>query len=169
LFDSDTGFSSVLNTTVLGEGVWYWEVTHNLNDTSLMAGVAEGTLPKTSIPGSAGHVSIALDFSTGNVIRSDGTIFTNLVSQYENNIKGMAVGMVYDAVNNVFKVIVNYIAYEFPLHAVPANPGVVIGNGSTTKGIIDAKVNLGQENFFYGVFDGATQIEQYVSEGGGNM
>ena len=87
-------------------GRYYWETTHTGSDTSLMVGVAEETLPATSIPGSAGHISIALDYATGNVIRSDGTIFNDLLPLFESGIKDKTIGMGYDNVNNAFVVIV---------------------------------------------------------------
>lgn len=165
--NSTPGYASMLSMSRIDGGKYYWETWHFDTDTALMVGVAEETLPATSIPGSAGHISIALDYATGNVIRSDGTIFNDLVPLFESGIKGRTIGMGYDNVNNAFVVIVDYQPYSFPLHAVPSTLHVVVGNGSNTEGITAAYINLGQDYFYHGLFNGFDHIEQNPDESGG--
>lgn len=164
--NSTPGYASLLSMSRIDGGKYYWETTHFETDTTLMVGVAEETLPATSIPGSAGHISIALDYATGNVIRSDGTIFNDLLPLFESGIKGRPIGMGYDNVNNAFVVIVDYQPYSFPLHAVPSTLHVVVGNGSNTEGITAAYINLGQDYFYHGLFGGFDRIEQNPDEAG---
>lgn len=164
--NSTPGYASMLSMSRIDGGKYYWETSHFDTDTALMVGVAEETLPATSIPGSAGHISIALDYATGNVIRSDGTIFNDLLPLFESGIKGRPIGMGYDNVNNAFVVIVDYQPYSFPLHAVPNTLHVVAGNGSNTEGITAAYINLGQDYFYHGLSNGFDRIEQNPDEAG---
>lgn len=174
LIGSDPGFESMVGKTSINTGLSYWEMEHHPLDTSTMIGVADASLPSTTLPGAIGSKSIAIDMATGNVYRSDGTVINTLVSRYETDIMQRVTGFLYDSATNVFSVVLNGSEkFDFPLTEALTDPRVVIATGSATAGIGDAKVNLGQTDYYYGLYNGASAIEAYVpppeSDGGGGF
>lgn len=163
MMDSIPGFESVINNKTLDTGAYYWEVKVHPTDQASMIGIADASLPTTSIPGSVGTNSIAFDTATRTVIRSDGTVFNTLVPVFEGTeLSDYTLGMQYDVANHVFSMIVNYTKYDFPLLSAPADARIVVACGSDTKGIPNLAVNMGQDDYYYGLPNDTARVYDFL-------